>query len=62
MSENHIRKVRHVHKMMSRFGWDIKSLASGLTKEKAYELEAALRPVWNTNAKDIYNWNIKKGG
>ena len=62
MSENHVRKIRHVHKMMSRFGWDIKSLASGLTKEKAYELEAALRPVWNTNAKDIYNWNIKKGG
>jgi hypothetical protein len=62
MSENHVRKVRHVHTMMSRFGWDIQELSSGLTKEKAYELEKSLRPVWNTGGKDMYNWNIAKGG
>jgi hypothetical protein len=62
MSKDHVRKVRQVHKMMDRFGWDICQLASGLTKEKAYELERSLRPVWNTGGKDMYNWNIAKGG
>jgi len=62
MDPNHIRKVRHVHKMMKQFGWDIRVLATGLTKEKAYELERALRPEQNTGGKDRYNWNIAKGG
>lgn len=62
MDDNYARKVRHVHKMMSRFGWDIAELASGLTKEKAYALERSLRPEDNRGIKDIYNWNIAKGG
>jgi hypothetical protein len=48
--------------MMVRFGYEIQELASGLTAEEAYGLELALRPVKNTNAKNIYNWNIAKGG
>jgi len=62
LSSDYIRKERHVHRMMSRFGWDIMPLASGLSKEHAYQLEASLRPVQNTGGKDIYNWNIAKGG
>jgi len=62
LNEKYVRKERHVHKMMAKHGWDIMCLASGLTMEKAYELERALRPVWNPEGKDIYNWNIAKGG
>lgn len=62
LNENYVRKERHVHKMMAKHGWDIMCLASGLTKEKAYELERALRPVCNPKGRDIYNWNIAKGG
>jgi len=62
MSDDHVRKVRHVHNMMVRFGYEIQELASGLTAEEAYGLELALRPIKNTNAKNIYNWNIAKGG
>lgn len=62
MSEGHARKVRHVHKMMVKYGYQIEELATGLTKNEAYALERALRPEHNTGGKNIYNWNIAKGG
>lgn len=63
LSDNYVRKVRHVHKMMNRYpDYKITSLATGVTKEKALEIERCLRPVQNTGGKDIYNWNIAKGG
>lgn len=62
LDDKHIRKVRHVHNMMSVYGYEIVALATGLTKEKAYDLERALRPTQNTKAKDPYNWNIARGG
>jgi hypothetical protein len=63
LNENYVRKVRHVHKMMSRYpNYRIVALATGVTKEEALNLEKALRPVQNTGGKDIYNWNIARGG
>jgi hypothetical protein len=63
MSVEYVRKTRHVHTMMSRYpNYKIVALATGVTKEKALEIERCLRPVQNTGGKDIYNWNIARGG
>ena len=62
LDERYARKTRHVHIKMDEHGWDIKELARGLTEKEALALEKALRPKDNSDGRDIYNWNIKKGG
>lgn len=62
LDDRYARKTRHVHTQMAKYGWDVKEVMTGLTKEQAYDLEERLRPKANPGGRDRYNWNIAKGG
>jgi len=62
LDDRYVRKTRHVHNQMAKYGWDVKEVMTGLTKEQAYYWEGRLREEANPVGLDKYNWNIAKGG
>ena len=58
------RKDRRVLQMVRRYAGKLTFtiLASGMAREEALDLEKRLRPKDNLKGKELFNWNMKKGG
>ena len=58
------RKDRRVLQMIRKYKGKLsfQILASGMTREDALDLEGRLRPKDNLKGKELFNWNMKKGG
>jgi hypothetical protein len=59
-----IRKPRRVNNFVRRYWHEVKivMIAENLSVEEAKEIEKRLRPKDNSDGKDKFNWNTKKGG